>query len=274
MRSSKCEDGVCVCKIPDDPSICSTADTCTYLQCKDSEDKACTDGHCECKEKTCSNADDCEFLSCQDNEEKACEDSKCTCKTKPEEPPAPSYVSGTCNTHIREAGNNDGFGTQIKVYDGAGNQIASYDEVNTKHNVSDYSFPPIPCILDRMTDSKQWGDTITIPKDKLPHEMKYEFLKEWLGRDNKKRDRPPPGTWGKPDPMLFTTYSVRVTAGGTTWSTEDDQDRSKIPRCEVGKWDTHDTWDPNQIITDFLTGNNEAPVSSRLDFEMMRIITD
>ena len=94
--------------------------------------------------------------------------------------------------------------------------------------------------------------------------MKYEFLDEWLGR-NDKRDRPPPGSLG-PDPLRYQTYSVRITAGDTTWSTEDeDDDREKIPRCEVGRWDTHGTWDPTEIIDDFLDSffgdGGEPPVS-------------
>lgn len=127
----KCEEGVCVCKSPEDPSICSAVDTCTYLECADSEERACTDGRCRCQEKTCSNTDECGFLSCDADKEKGCEDSKCICKTKP-----PPFASGTCNTHIREYGNNDGFTASIQIFDGAGTEIGRYGEVNTKHNVS------------------------------------------------------------------------------------------------------------------------------------------
>lgn len=92
--------------------------------------------------------------------------------------------------------------------------------------------------------------------------MKYEFLDNWLGHMDK-RDRPPPGSLG-PDPLLFTIYSVRVTADGTTWTTE-DTDKNKLPRCEVGDWDTHGTWDPAEIIGDFIDrlmgDSGELPVS-------------
>jgi hypothetical protein len=143
MVVSKCEEGFCVCNSPDDPSACSTADTCTYLECEDSEERACNDGKCECQAKTCSDADACGFLSCDDDKEKACESSKCVCKTK-----APPYASGTCNTHIREYGGKDGFSTSIVVYDGAGTEIARYGEVNTKHNVSAALIEQRPLSLD------------------------------------------------------------------------------------------------------------------------------
>jgi hypothetical protein len=95
--------------------------------------------------------------------------------------------------------------------------------------------------------------------------MKYEFLDEWLGRNNK-RDRPPPGSLG-PDPFRYSIYSVRITAGGTTWSTEDeDKKKEMIPRCEVGNWDTHGTWDPSEMINDFIDSlmgsNGKLPVSN------------
>jgi|SRR5687768_3585616 hypothetical protein len=98
--------------------------------------------------------------------------------------------------------------------------------------------------------------------------MKYEFLDNWLGSTNK-RDRPPPGSFG-PDPLLYTIYSVRITAGTTTWTTEDtDDNRVIIPRCEVGRWDTHGTWDPAEIIGDFIDGlmgnSGKVPVSNTFD---------
>lgn len=72
--------------------------------------------------------------------------------------------------------------------------------------------------------------------------------------------------------MRYTIYSVRITADGTTWSTEDeDEDRQMLPRCEVGDWDTHGTWDPSEIINDFIDGlmgeGGELPVS---DSSMMK----
>lgn len=95
--------------------------------------------------------------------------------------------------------------------------------------------------------------------------MKYEFLDEWLG-DKRKRDRPQPAADENTlEALKYQSYSVRVTAGDTTWSTE-DEDKEKLPRCEVGQWDTHGTWDPDKIVGDFINGllggGSELPVSN------------
>lgn len=74
---------------------------------------------------------------------------------------------------------------------------------------------------------------------------------------------------------MYQTYSVRITADDTTWSTEDeDDDREMLPRCEVGRWDTHGTWDLDEIIGDFIDGllgsSGELPVSDSLMMNPMR----
>lgn len=103
--------------------------------------------------------------------------------------------------------------------------------------------------------------------------MKFEFLEEWLGADKKrswasrfgsgKRDRPPPGSLG-PNPLRYQAYSVRVTAGGTIWSTEDEDDkREKLPRCEVGGWDTKEPGNPfealDKSLREFFDGVSDIP---------------
>lgn len=95
--------------------------------------------------------------------------------------------------------------------------------------------------------------------------MKYEFLSDWLGNMNK-RDRPVPGSLS-PDPARYRIYSMRITAGETAWTTEDeDETKEMLPRCEVGRWDNHGTWDPREIIGDFIDGlmgnSGELPVSN------------
>lgn len=117
----------------------------------------------------------------------------------------------------------------------------------------------------------QWGDTVFIPKgdSNLPYDLKFEMLDQWLGKDQKRwfqsRDKPPPGGHGYGDDSLkWETYSVRITAGDTTWSTEDqDNDRKKLPRCEVGQWDTKDSWDPfdevDKLLDTFFSGVSDLP---------------
>ncbi|KAK6224394.1 hypothetical protein QIS74_02721 [Colletotrichum tabaci] len=85
---------------------------------------------------------------------------------------------------------------------------------------------------------------------KLPYPLKYEFLDKWLG-STKKRDHPL--SFIGPNLLRYQTYSVRITAGNTLWSTMDkDNARKMVPRCEVGNWDTHGTWDPSEIVADFI----------------------
>lgn len=165
MKVGTCESGVCVCKSPEDQSICSNVDTCGYLECKAGEEKACADGRCQCQEEKCSKAEECDFLSCDadkkkvctdgkcecqgeqekkcasatdcdslscsDGKEKACEDSKCICKDK-----SPAFAPGTCNTHIREYADKDGFVASIQIFDGAGKQLYDYEELDPGHEVS------------------------------------------------------------------------------------------------------------------------------------------
>ncbi|GJC85373.1 hypothetical protein ColLi_08211 [Colletotrichum liriopes] len=226
MSQYLCEEGFCVCKVPEDPSICITAKTCGYLDCSSGQDKACADGSCKCVEKTCSNVDACGLLSCSDTQEKACTDGRCRCKDKP----APAFISGLCNTHIRIYGSEKRFAASVIAYDGSGAELHRNPDLNTEHS---------------------WGEIITLDTGKLPYLLKYEFLDKWLG-STKKRDRPPPGST-RPNPLRYQTYSVRITAGDTVWSTMDeDNARQMVPRCEVGNWDTHGTWDPSEIFTDFI----------------------
>ncbi|KAB5585045.1 hypothetical protein GE09DRAFT_1276675 [Coniochaeta sp. 2T2.1] len=91
-----------------DPSICTTVDTCSYLECNSGQDRACADGKCQCVEKTCSNVDGCGFISCPEKQEKACTDGKCRCKDTP-----PPFASGICNTHIRIYGSERSFAANI-----------------------------------------------------------------------------------------------------------------------------------------------------------------
>ena len=65
-----------------------------------------------------------------------------------------------------------------------------------------------------------------------------------------KRDRPEIG----PNPLRYQGYDIRIRAGDTEWTTN-DEDRDKLPRCEVGGWDTHGTWDPVEIIDELLNGS-------------------
>lgn len=92
--------------------------------------------------------------------------------------------------------------------------------------------------------------------------MIFEFPAERLD----KRDRPAPGSTG-PDPMLYQAYDIRIRAGDTAW-TSTDMDKNALPRCEVGGWDIHDSWDPNKIINDVIDGimgkESETPVSRNL----------
>lgn len=76
-------------------------------------------------------------------------------------------------------------------------------------------------------------------------------MDKWLGK-SKKRDRPPPGTplFG-PSPLAYQTYSIKIEAGDTKWDTE-AKDKEKLPRCEVGAWDNKESWDPSEIISDFI----------------------
>ncbi|KAJ9134827.1 Immunoglobulin a1 protease [Coniochaeta hoffmannii] len=222
-----CETDFCVCKDFKDPSICTTVETCGYLECKSGQDRACANGKCQCVEKTCSNVDGCGLISCPETQEKACMDGKCRCKDKP-----PPFESGICNTHIRIYGSESSFAANIIVYDGSGTEIYRISDLYQQHS---------------------WGETITLNTGKFPYEMKYEFLDRYLG-SNKKRDRPPPGSLG-PNPLRYQAYSVRISAGNTVWSTMDQDDaRQKVPRCEVGSWDNHGTWDPEKILNDIIQG--------------------
>ncbi|GJC97506.1 immunoglobulin a1 protease [Colletotrichum higginsianum] len=220
-----CEEGFCVCKAPQDPSICTTAKTCGYLDCNSRQDKACADGSCKCVEKTCSNVDACGFLRCSGSQEKACTGGRCSCKDRQ----ASAFVSGLCNTHIRIYGSEKRFSASITVYDGSGAELYRNPNLNTEYS---------------------WGETIMLNTGKLPYALKYEFLDKWLG-STKKRDHPP--SLIGPNPLRYQTYSVRITAGNTIWSTMDeDKARKMVPRCEVGNWDTHGTWDPSEIVADFI----------------------
>ncbi|GKT51738.1 uncharacterized protein ColSpa_11919 [Colletotrichum spaethianum] len=166
--------------------------------------------------------------SFSDTQEKSCSDGRCRCKDKLA--PAPTFISGLCNTHIRIYGSEKRFSASIVAYDGSGTELYRNSDLNTEHS---------------------WGDTITLDTGKLPYLLKYEFLDKWLG-NAQKRDRPPPGSI-RPDPLRYQTYSVRITAGDMVWSAmDDDKTRQMVPRCEVGNCDTHGTWEPGETFNDFI----------------------
>jgi hypothetical protein len=76
-------------------------------------------------------------------------------------------------------------------------------------------------------------------ESKLPYKVEFEFLEEWLGSESK-RDRP---EVYRESPQRYQTYSIRLKAGKEEWDTEvQDEDRKKVPRCEVGRWDNPNNW--------------------------------
>ncbi|OHW99242.1 hypothetical protein CSPAE12_02059 [Colletotrichum incanum] len=200
---------------PPPKKTCSSNADCSGPECTGACPSTC------CVEKTCSNVDACGFLSCSDTQEKACTDGRCRCKDKP----APAFVSALGNTQIRIYGSEQRFAASVIAYDGSGAELYRNPDLNTEHS---------------------WGETITLDTGKLPYRLKYEFLDKWLG-STKKRDRPPPGSIG-PNPS-----GIRPTASGSRRSTmNEDNARQMVPRHEVCNWDTHGTWDPSEIFTDFI----------------------
>ncbi|KAI1335993.1 hypothetical protein F5Y15DRAFT_222029 [Xylariaceae sp. FL0016] len=144
--------------------------------------------------------------------------------------PPPTYEGGTCNAHIRESGmkNEKKFYAEITLYDNVGTTISNKD-------------------IDTDDDIHKYGETITVDSDVLSYSVNFEFIN---GQVKRKRDKPVPA--GELLPEYFG-YDIGITAGDTVWLTE-DRDVGTLPHCEVGDWDTHNTWDPNQIIDDLIEG--------------------
>ncbi|RYP70530.1 hypothetical protein DL769_004944 [Monosporascus sp. CRB-8-3] len=167
------------------------------------------------------------------------------------EPPEPAYEKGTCNIHVHEyvGGNDDPtIVAHVVVYDNAGNRLGE------EHAVE-----------------QAYGDTMTIGGDEtgLGYDVKATFLDGRVD-SKKKRDKIPPGQWGKPDPLLYQTKDVVFEAGDAKWSTVDqDEDRKKLPRCEVGDWDTVATGNPVEAILDMFGGKTNGEPADGLPMELL-----
>ncbi|KAL1961539.1 hypothetical protein VTN77DRAFT_1626 [Rasamsonia byssochlamydoides] len=125
------------------------------------------------------------------------------------------YQTGTCNVHIHDYAHSDTTSVWVllNVTDGGDNQ------------------------LNYTTAKIKWNENVTIPKEYLgglryPLEVMFPALYDFdvtVKKKKKKRDEGPPGLYGSWE------YYVNITAGSTTW-TSDDTDESHLPYCSVGDW--------------------------------------
>ncbi|KAI9164030.1 hypothetical protein HJFPF1_05665 [Paramyrothecium foliicola] len=115
-----------------------------------------------------------------------------------------------------------------------------------------------------MTNLFDHGESqLLFPKISSRNVVTYEFFDERPGeKDNGHRPMPDDIA---PDPNLYMTSSVRMTAGETTWSTEDMR-KGSFPRRKVGKWGPNTSWDPIGDIIDSIEGHptGRKPVSGTL----------
>ena len=78
--------------------------------------------------------------------------------------------------------------------------------------------------------------------------MTAEFLDKTLNA----RDRPMIG----PNPLVYEAYVINLAAGDKKWSCYDTKEttKGKYPYCNLGDWDTHESWDPEKVFDDLVSG--------------------
>jgi hypothetical protein len=75
----------------------------------------------------------------------------------------------------------------------------------------------------------------------LPYDVAFEFLGSFL----KKRDHPEPSSTDAR--LKYQAYGIKITAGDTHWTTN-DREENELPRCEVGGWDTRESWNLAYVV--------------------------
>ncbi|KAK1988351.1 hypothetical protein LZ30DRAFT_776895 [Colletotrichum cereale] len=242
-RSSFCDAGECGCRTsktsppPPPPSReqCSSSSDCYGPNCAGGmSQSSCEEGFCICKSpqdpSICTTADKCSYLDCNSGQDKTCADGRCQCAEK------------TCSS-VDDCGFLGCSDGQEKVCD------------NGRCRCKDK--PPAPAFSSGLCNTHI--GTYGSAKGFAANIIVYDGSGAELYRN------PNPNTghsWGEaitletgklPYPLKYLAYSVRITAGDMVWSTMDEDDaRKMVPRCEVGNWDTHGTWDPFEILADLI----------------------
>lgn len=176
-------------------------------------------------------------------------------------PPPPPYETGTCNVHVFEAslGEDLELFVQLNLTDGGGNLLSSTDYEaewgDTMTLSGDDTKLPWDVVVE-FTKSTQLSRRLRkrgVSKRELFESLRRDpeyaelmrrdpAMAEVLRRDPMaciaKRSPVPQGCGGAgsspPDP--YQKFEVSLSAGDSSWSTEDTDDES-TPYCSVGGWD-------------------------------------
>ncbi|EPE24769.1 hypothetical protein GLAREA_08622 [Glarea lozoyensis ATCC 20868] len=134
---------------------------------------------------------------------------------EPAPPPPPPFAKGICRVHIyywTAHGNAGPFTTILSIFDNANTQLYTHE----------------------FTD-QAWGSSIILGSTdtKLPNNVDLEFGDSVpkIRKIRSPADRP------LPPQVLYPGYPVTVRVGGLSWGFGDVDER-RLPRCDVGGWET------------------------------------